>query len=212
MSKIGRIFRVLFDDEIKVAPNMVTEEIGFGSPMATQDTRLEFNRDTIMAELKTPPIKIEKGKILIKIMEIKKIIASLEKKKMDVSVYQEALSQLNNRKFLTLETETHLVNYPTTIRAKIEELSTKYKLVFKNLQGITRDLPLGAVKAIETFCQPLEKAKITFTKENFFLIAPEDWWRKKRDPILLCKSPLGNYYYILYAWDKEVDIVGELFD
>jgi hypothetical protein len=211
MSKIKRIFNILFGNEIKIDSNIQTEEIGFG-PIATQDNRLDFDKEVIKKELQCPPVKIEIEKLNIKIIEVKRIIASLKKKKMDISIYQEALVHLINRKSYTSDIENHLSTYPITNRNKIEELSTKYKLVFRNLNGITRDIPLGAVKAIDTFFTPLEKAKISFDKNNLFLIAPEDWWRKKRDPILLCKSPFGNYYYILYVWDKEVNIISELYE
>jgi len=216
MSKIGRIFQILFGDDIGVVPQnstMSSDEIGFGpQDPGVEDKKLKFNKDAIMEELKVPPVKIEQGKITLKIFEVKRIIASLKKKKMDISIYQETLKQLENRKRFTPEIEEHLNLYPITTREKIEELSTKYKLVFRNLQGITRDIPLGAVKAIEEFCKPLEKNKISFDGSNFFLIASDDWWQKKRDPILVVKSPFGNYYHILYAWDKEVNIVSELFD
>jgi len=212
MSKIGRIFRILFgDDGPRTSQVGPSDEIGFG-PQTANDARLEFNKDAIMQELKVPPVKIEQGKIAIKILEIKRLISSLKKKKMDVSIYQETLTQLNNRKLFTTEIEEHLNLYPITTREKIEELALSYKLVFRNLQGITRDIPLRAVKSIEEFCKPLEKKKISFNKDNFFLVASDDWWQKKRDPILLVKSPFGNYYHILYAWDTEVNIVSELFD
>lgn len=215
MGKISRIINILFgDDGLPIASQpMTSDEISFGpqDPRA-EDKKLKFNKDAIMEELKVPPVKIEQGKIGLKIFEVKRIIASLKKKKMDISIYQETLKQLENRKRFTLEIEEHLNLYPITTREKIEELSTKYKLVFRNLLGITRDIPLGAVKAIEEFCKPLEKNKVSFDGNNFFLIASDDWWQRKRDPILVVKSPFGNYYHILYAWDKEVNIVSELFD
>jgi len=33
---------------------------------------------------------------------------------------------------------------------------------------------------------------------------------KKKDPILLAGSPFGKWFYILGAWDKEVEIVDDL--
>jgi len=214
MGKLGRIFKILFGEDMRIDPFSPSEEIGFGVPMSgdSKDKRLEFDKDAIMDELKGVPVKIEQGKIALKILEVKRTISSLEKKKMDASPYREAITQLKNRKLFTPEMNEHLSCYPTTTRGKIEALSSKYKLVFRNLGGITKDIPVKAVRAIEQFCSPLEKGKISFNKDHFFLVAPEDWWRKKRDPILLVKSPFGNYYYILYAWDKEVNIVSELFE
>jgi len=213
MSKVKRIFKILFGSDVGIDQSSPMDEIGFGvSTSGDKDKRLEFNKEAIMEELKAPPVKIEQGKIALRILEVKRIISSLEKKKMDVSPYREALLQLKNRKLFTPEMNEHLSCYPTTTREKIDALSSKYKLVFHNLQGVVKDIPVKAVKAIEQFCKPLEKGNVSFHKDHFFLVAPEDWWRKKRDPILLVKSPFGNYYHILYAWDKEVNIVSELFE
>jgi len=33
---------------------------------------------------------------------------------------------------------------------------------------------------------------------------------RKKDPILLASSPFGKWFYILGAWDKEVEIVDDL--
>lgn len=213
MGKIKRIFDILFNNDLQVTRIVPTDEIGFGPALGgTDDKRKQFDKDVLKKELVVPPVKIEKGKLSVKILEVRRIIYSLQKKGMDVSRYTEAKEQLLNRKRYTIAIEQTLSTYPITTLTKIQDLSEEYKLVFKNLNGVTRDIPLNAVKAIEKFCKPLEKARITYTKNNFFLIAPEDWWQKKRDPILLAKSPFGNYYYILYAWDKEVDIVEELFE
>lgn len=220
MSKVKKIFKILFGSEVGVTQSSPMDDVGFGAPASggtgDKDGRLEFDKDAIMKELKTPPVELGtdfiQGKLALKILEVKRIISSLEKKKMDASPYREAMLQLKNRKLFTPKMEEHLSHYPTTTRDKIEALSSKYKLGFHNLQGITRDVPVKAVKAIEQFCAPLEKGKISFNKDHFFLVAPVDWWRKKRDPILLVKSPFGDYYHILYAWDKEVNIVSELFE
>lgn len=220
MGKVKKIFKILFGNEVGVTQSEPMDDVGFGVPASggtgDKDGRLEFDKDAIMEELKTPPVQIEtdfvQGKLALKILEVKRIISSLEKKKMDASPYREALLQLKNRKLFTSKMDEHLSHYPMTTREKIEALSSKYRLVFRNLEGVTRDIPVKAVKEIEQFCKPLEKAKISFNKYHFFLVAPTDWWQKKRDPILLAKSPFGNYYYILYAWDKEVNIVSELFE
>ena len=39
-----------------------------------------------------------------------------------------------------------------------------------------------------------------------------NWLREQRkDPIVLATSPLGNYYYVLGAWEKEIAILDKLF-
>ena len=124
MGKVKRIFKILFGNEVGVAQSSPMDEVGFGAPASggqRQDGRLEFDKEAIIVELKTPPVKIEQGKLALKILEVKRIIASLEKKGMDVSPYREALLQLKNRKLFTPKMDEHLSHYPTTTGEKIEE-------------------------------------------------------------------------------------------
>jgi len=220
---LKRFLRRLFGESLRVDYDNggPAESVSFNSTGLTEvqstgkrpdsDSRLEFNKDLIMSELEVPPFGVKKDELSKKIKNLNKVISSLKKKKFEASAYSAALEQLKNRKRLTKKIEVHLGGYPITTLAKITKLARKYRLVFNPLGRVTRDIPLAAVRSIEKFCKPLEKGKMSFGKDDFFLVAPEDWWQKKRDPILLVKSPVGNYYHILYAWDEEVDIVAELF-
>ena len=51
--------------------------------------------------------------------------------------------------------------------------------------------------------------KVAEGSPTFSIIAPPSYF-VSRDPILLAKSPFGQYYYILCAWDKEVEYVSDL--
>jgi len=177
----------------------------------TKDGRLEFDKDIVLKEMSVPPTEIKLGQITVKAFQLKQLIKRLKAKNLDTAIYAKALQQLINRK-IYLKVKDHVEALPITNDAKIQELIKKYKLVFRPMGGITKEMPLEVVESLDKFCQPLEKVGIVFGREDFHLIAPEDWWQKNRDPILLVGSPFGNYWYIVCAWDKEVDILGELFE
>lgn len=99
--------------------------------------------------------------------------------------------------------------WKTTSREKIQELLQKYKLSHRGLDQFIYNLPVKAVKECEKFSKVLKKT--TKNKPEFSIVAPEKYFKKQNtDPILLAKSPFGDFYYILCAWDEEVDIVREL--
>ena len=177
----------------------------------SKDSRLEFDREAILRDMNIPPVEIKLGQIALKTHQLKQIIKSLKAKNMETTIYVKALQQLTNRKIYP-KIKDHIESFPVTRIKQIQGLTKKYKLVFRCMDGITKEMPLEAVASLDKFCQPLEKAGIVFQRSDFYLIAPEDWWQKNRDPILLVESPFGNYWYIVCAWDKEVDIVGELFE
>lgn len=176
-----------------------------------KDGRLEFDKDAVLKEMNAPPMEIKLGQIAVKTHQLKQLIKGLKAKKLETAIYSKALQQLVNRKIYP-QVKDHVEALPITNNKLIQELIKKYKLVFRPMGGITKEMPLEVVEALDKFCQPLEKAGIVFGREDFYLIAPEDWWQKERDPILLVESPFGNYFYIICAWDKEVDILGELFE
>lgn len=103
----------------------------------------------------------------------------------------------------------HLFNWKTTSEEKIEELCTRYKLNHRILSDYLYNIPKEAMKECKNFDKALKK--VTKEKSQFSIIAPPEFFRDQRkDPILLARSPFGNFYYILCAWDKEVDVVHEL--
>ena len=42
------------------------------------------------------------------------------------------------------------------------------------------------------------------------LIIDDGGKETRKDPILLAKSPFGNWFYVLGAWDKEVQYIDDL--
>lgn len=101
-----------------------------------------------------------------------------------------------------------LFNWSITTQEKINELLSKYKLMQVSLGGYARNIPNEALDEIEQFALAYEY--ILETPPEFQLICDEGGPEQKKDPILLARSPFGNWWYVLGAWDKEVEYVDDL--
>jgi len=111
-----------------------------------------------------------------------------------------------------------LFKWTTTNQTKVEELLKKYKLHIVEMSqsgaGV-KNIPQEAIDEIEKYAAAYAKVVKKGVPE-FRLIVDEPTYQemqkamKKKDPILLALSPFGNWYYILGAWDKEVEYVDDL--
>lgn len=94
-----------------------------------------------------------------------------------------------------------------TTQKLIDDLCKKYKVRCVNFEPFYRNVPMEAVDEIEKFGEAWK----TVRKDEPFLKLIIDYGKEeKKDPILLAGSPFGNWFYILGAWDKEVEIVDDL--
>lgn len=131
----------------------------------------------------------------------------------------EALMFLKARK-VGLEQEVHF-GWSTTTFDMIEKLLKKYKLSYVDFGSYAKNIPMEAIDELEKFMA--EYKKVRDDKPVLKLIIDESPVRdeagkvketvsreRKKDPILLASSPFGRWFYILGAWDKEVQIVDDL--
>lgn len=125
----------------------------------------------------------------------------------------EALIFLKARK-AGIKQKTNFHWAPTTL-SLCNDLVKKYKLAFVDFNSYAKNIPMEAIDELEAFLK--EYAKVSDSKPVLKLIiddapaAPDKPSReRKKDPILLASSPFGKYFYILGAWDKEVEIVDGL--
>ena len=125
----------------------------------------------------------------------------------------EALGFLRARKAgLKIKTNFH---WAVTTLPMIEQLIKKYKLSMVDFGSYAKNVPMEAVDELENFLA--EYTKVRDDKPVLRLIiddAPAPGQKssleRKKDPILLASSPFGRFYYILGAWDKEVQVVDDL--
>lgn len=176
------------------------------NPTSEQKQDLREAKDPIeVLHLLEAPIKFANKDLDTSIDQIKKRIKFLDKTSFDSSNEQQVLAMLKARK--KYPKYAHLFSWKTTVKSKIEDLTKKYKLKHDSLDRYIKGLPERAITEMQNFSELNDK--VTDYESSFSIIAPDSDFKSK-DPILLAKSPFGEYYYILCAWDKEVSIVEEL--
>lgn len=119
---------------------------------------------------------------------------------------KQALSWLEARK--KFPKYAHMFKWATTNMDAINTLCKKYKVQMVGFGGYYKSIPNEAIDELEAYCEIY--AKITKDKPIFKLIIDDGGTETKKDPILLACSPFGKWFYILGAWDKEVEFVDEL--
>lgn len=102
-------------------------------------------------------------------------------------------------------------DWPVTTTKKVATLLKKYKLAKSSLSQYSLAVPEEAIEEMEKYVA-LHK-KVVEGNPEFILIVPDtpEFKQKKRDPILLATSPFGKFLHVLGAWDKEVEIMHELY-
>ena len=182
----------------------ISEE-GYEEP---EDLREKKEPISVIHELETnlKPIPLKDIKYQLKQMRIrKKYIEKLLK--LVPENEDRAIEMLEARK--KYPKYAHKFCWKTTVESKIVMLTTKYMLRHDEIGLFQKKIPDRAMTEITLFAQLYQK--VSKGEPKFSLIAPDDNF-KSEDPILLAKSPFGEYYYILCAWDKEISIVNELLD
>ncbi len=90
----------------------------------------------------------------------------------------------------------------------IEKLCEKYKVKKVSIENFYRNIPKEGVDEIKKFGEAL--SYINGRDPLFKLIIDDGGEEETKDPILIAASPFGNWWYVLGAWDKEVEIVDKL--
>lgn len=117
-----------------------------------------------------------------------------------------ALSYLRARKKYLKYAQ--LFRWSITTQEKINKLCKKYKVRMVSFEGYYKNIPMEAIDELEHYIRAHKK--VTRAKPLFHLIIDDGGKEDKKDPILLVSSPFGCWFYILGAWDKEVEIVDDL--
>lgn len=102
----------------------------------------------------------------------------------------------------------HLFAWQITTQELIEKLCAEYKVMCVDFGGYSRNVPTEGLDQLEKFLSAW--AKVCDGKPSIRLIVDVGGKEAKKDPILLAQSPFGAWWYILGAWDKEVEIVDDL--
>lgn len=183
-----------------------------------KDTRIEKKPvevvDEIMAETPTFAMADLKQQIAV-IKKRIKVLTEQGVRKDNLENEYHALDFLEAR--LKYPKVYQLFKWTTTNQAKVLDLLKKYKLhavEMKDDGSGVQNIPQEAIDEIEKYAKAF--AKVSKKLPQFRLIVDEPTFKemqarlKKKDPILLALSPFGNWYYILGAWDAEVEYVDDL--
>ena len=104
------------------------------------------------------------------------------------------------------EKHKDLFKWAITIQAIIDKLCKRYKVQMVGLGDYYRLVPREGVDEIEKFAEAM--SCVSRNDPLFKLIISDE--ERPKDPILLAQSPFGSWFYVLGAWDKEVEIVDKL--
>ena len=92
---------------------------------------------------------------------------------------------------------------------KVDALQKKYKVRLVGLAGYYKCVPNEALDEIEKYARAFSKVR-TDVNPEIMLIVDHGGPEERKDPIVLAGSPFGKYWYVLGAWDKEIEYVDEI--
>lgn len=200
--KSKRLFRTGWNVQGEI---QVSSFESFGSS-GSKDKRKEVKPKAVMKELLGEKAKIDLVNLDQKIKVIKKRANFMEDElEIGASDERKVLNWLEARK--KYPKNGSLFCWKTTTQTKIDALLKKYKLSLGTISFYKRCIPEEAIDEMEKFTKACRK--VTKTNPDIKIIADPD--ETKKDPIILGVSPFGNFFYVLGAWDKEVEIMDELY-
>ena len=214
-SKYNFVSPQLSDSSMELVQNIQTPSgsttafIGWGNSgeiKVTEDTRKEVKPIEVFQELTADEPQIDLNGLDKKIEIVKrrsKLFKQLSGSSFDEDM---ALKYLRARK--NFPKYGKLFVWKITTDDKIQALCKQYKVQLVSFGGYKKNVPMEALDQLEKFLDAHEK--VTDVKPDFSLIVDSGGKETRKDPILLARSPFGKWYYILGAWDKEVEIVDDL--
>ena len=118
----------------------------------------------------------------------------------------EAIGYLLSRK--KFKKKGKLFQWPVTNKKLINALCLKYKVTEVNFAGYYKTVPNEALDKLKKYITAHKK--VSKLRPDITVIVDQGGVEEKKDPIMLAKSPFGKWYYVLGAWDKEVEFVDEI--
>lgn len=186
---------------------------------AKVDERKEVEPKAVFEEVKREGLEPDFTNLDTKIKAVEGRISILKEHLSDDHLRDEhkALFFLKNRrKYLDTRKKTPL-DWAMTNREAVDDLCKRYKLQTVPLKQYYTLVPNEGLKEMARFTKAYKA--ITGDLPIFELVIkdaekkPEEAAARKkkdRDPILLANSPLGDFMFVIGAWDEEVEFVDEI--
>ena len=196
-----------FSDSIELS-NTATQS----SSIVKTDDRKELKPIEVFKELTADKPNLDLNDLDSKIKAIKKRIDFM---KDDIGApaieEQNVLSWLEARKKGVKAKIMAQFYWPVTTTQKLIDLLKKYKLIETTFNEYSLAVPQEAIDEMEKYVKLCRK--VTKDEPEFILVVEDTPIQKTkhRDPIILATSPFGKFLHVLGAWDKEVEIMHELY-
>ena len=180
-----------------------------------EDLRIEKKPIEVFEEIisEEPKIDLDCLDEKIKLVRQRKdIIEKMIKRNPDDEI--EALGFLESRKKYLKTKE--LFKWGVATISGIEKLCKKYKLKVIDLNSTTghKIIPMEGILEIEKFIKSYKNVRQDDPIIKLILEDSDNSQAKEKkrraDPILLASSPFGKWFYVLGAWDREVELIEEL--
>lgn len=174
----------------------------------SKDLRVDKKPVEIVSEIIAKKPEIQVGGLDDQIKIVKARLKVLQRFNGQTGDEMLALRYLKARKkFAKYE---KLFPWAITTDAMIDALVKKYKVQFVGFGSYSKSIPNEATDELEKFSSAWEKVVDDEFTPELRLITDYKGPEHKKDPILLAESPFGGWWYVLGAWDKEVEIVDDL--
>ena len=172
------------------------------------DKRIEAKPVDVYKEILTEEPKMNLVSLDNQIKMVERRIKTIENLDTNFKVQDErvALEFLKARK--KYDKTKDLFGWHIATMEGIKKLTAKYKLQEVTFMHYYKTVPMEALDEIDNFVKAF--GKVRDDNPQLHLIVDEGGKEQRKDPILLAGSPFGNWWYILGAWDKEVEIIDDL--
>lgn len=195
-----------------------------GTPMPVQvplpsDIRKAVEPKEVFEEIKKENIEFSFDNLDEKIKVVSERINILKEHLDEGHLADEhrSLFYLKNRKSYLKTKDKNPLDWAMTNQDAIDDLCKNYKLKVVPLKQYYTLVPNEGIKEMDRYTKAYKA--ITGDLPIFELVIKDadvkseeakQQKKKDRDPILLANSPLGNFLFVIGAWDDEVEIVDEI--
>lgn len=173
-----------------------------------EDKRIEKKPIEVVAEIigEQPIINLVDLKKQIKVVERR---ARLLEDELNIKPNDENLALQYLRARLLYKKYESQFKWAITTNELIDKLLTKYKLCSVAFQGYYKNVPMEAIDELEKFIKAWRNI-VKKGEPELRLIIDDGGKEQKKDPILIASSPFGKWWYVLGAWDREVEVVDSI--
>lgn len=173
-----------------------------------KDTRIEKKPIEVVAEIirEVPVINLVDLKKQIKVVERRERLLEEE---LNIKPNDEKLALQYLRARLVYKKYESQFKWAVTTNELIDKLLSQYKLRSVAFQGYYKNVPMEAIDELEKFIKAWRNI-VKKGEPELRLIIDDGGKEQKKDPILIASSPFGRWWYVLGAWDKEVEYIDDI--